>query len=100
MRTELVKTGIDYEVKLKDRLTFADNAQFRKLIEDIKSAKAQTCVFDLSGLDMIDSSGLGMLMIAFDTSKTEGFELSVKSAHGPVKQLLALSKLDSLLKAA
>lgn len=100
MRVDYVTKGENFSVKLLDKLTFADHMVFRKLLEDIKTANAKFCTLDMSGLEMIDSSGLGMLMIALDESKKHGFKLSISSPSGAVAQLLKLSRMDQLLNAA
>lgn len=100
MRVEYVSRGDVFSVKLMEKLTFSDHVVFRKLIEEVKDAKSKTCIFDVAQMDMIDSSGLGMLMIAHDEAQKAGFELKISNANGPVKQLLKLSRMDQLLKVA
>lgn len=101
MRTEEVpnNSGV-FEVRLFDKLVFADHTAFRKLMDDIRSARVNAVIFDVANLNMIDSSGLGMLMIAIEESKRNNYTLTLKNAVGPVKQLLELSKLDQILKVA
>lgn len=100
MQVETSFVGNVFEARLSGRLAFADNARFRKLIEEARDARPEICRLDASNLDMIDSSGLGMLMIAVEESRKSGFELSLVNAHGPVLKLLQLSRLDQVLKAA
>jgi anti-anti-sigma factor len=88
-----------FTAKIADRLTFADHGQFRKLLDEVKTSGCRKVVFDLSDLSVVDSSGLGMLMIAIDDSKKAGWKLSVSGAQGSVLQLLQLSKLDQMLAA-
>jgi len=100
MRIDVSQRSDVFRVRLIDSLTFSDNTQFRGLIEDIKLAKVKDCIFDLAELKMIDSSGLGMLMIAIEEGKKHNFTLSLINTSGPVKQLLQLSRLDKILKVA
>ncbi|ESQ92812.1 STAS domain-containing protein [Asticcacaulis benevestitus] len=86
-----------FSAKISDKLTFSDNGLFRKLLGDIQASKAKSCVLDLLELDVIDSSGLGMLMIAHDESKKNAYSLTLINAKGPVRQLLQISKLDCLM---
>ena len=44
-------------------ITFSENVSFRQLLKDIADQNVTSCDFDLSGVDMVDSAGLGM----FDT---------------------------------
>jgi anti-anti-sigma factor len=100
MRIDVTSRSETFRARLSDKLTFADHASFRRLIDEIKAAHAKACILDLEKLDMIDSAGLGMLMITIEESKSSGFSLTLINAHGPVKQLLTLSKIDRLLKVA
>jgi anti-anti-sigma factor len=100
MRVEILSRGPVFKAKLLDKLTFADHIAFRKLIDEVKSAGSRQLTLDMAELAMIDSSGLGMIMIALDEAKKSGFVLTVENAAGPVMQLLKLSKMDVLLKVA
>jgi len=99
MRLQFTNKDGVYTAHLADKLTFADHSLFRKLLEDVKESKCAKCVFDLKDLNLIDSSGLGMIMIAIDEAKKNAWSLHVTGAVGPVKQLLQLSRLDQLLAA-
>lgn len=100
MRIEYVQKNDTIHVKLFDKLTFADHVAFRKLIDETKQSKARALILDVAELSMIDSSGLGMLMIALDEAKKSGFALNLVNATGPVQQLLKISRMDVLFKAA
>ncbi|CAL4869678.1 hypothetical protein MMA231_03970 (plasmid) [Asticcacaulis sp. MM231] len=97
MRSQINELNGVLTATLSDSLTFADHGLFRKLLEDVQASTCLQCVFNLSELKLIDSSGLGMMMIAIEESKKNGWKLSVADANGPVLQLLQLSRLDKLL---
>ena len=86
-----------FEAHLSDRLSFADNGAFRKLIDEMLNSKARHWVFDLSGLTSVDSAGLGMFIIAMETAKKAGLSLVLRSPTGHVKNLIELSKMDKLI---
>lgn len=100
MRIELNQTQSHLVARLSGRMTFADNVLFRKMLDAIRNDAVRSCMLDLGALEAIDSSGLGMLMVAIEDSRKNGWNLTVANAAGPVKQLLQLSRLDQLLKAA
>lgn len=97
MRIESRKDDTTYRVKLQERMTFSDHGPFRDLLSDIGKAKTQTAVFDLSELVSIDSAGLGMLMIALEESRKNGWSLSLKAPQGHVRKLLELACFDKLI---
>ena len=52
---------------------------------------------DLSGLEFIESAGIGMLAVWSGVTEREGGKLAVAGATGQVEQMLELSRLDHLL---
>ena len=55
-------------------------------------------VLDFSGLNYIDSAGIGVVVVCIGLMKRAGGRLAVVGAGGQVKQLLALTGLDSLME--
>jgi anti-anti-sigma factor len=97
MRVETsVNAGV-FEAKLIDQMMFSDHRAFRALLKEISQSGAKKCVFNLSGLTSIDSSGLGMFMVALDEAKKGRWTLTIKSPQGHVRSLLVLSRFDKLL---
>ena len=89
-------SGNVFEIVLKDSISFTDHDAFRQLIADAGKSGAKSCVFDLAGLNSIDSAGLGMFMIAKDEAKKGGWDITLRSPKGPVKTIMELSKFDKL----
>jgi anti-anti-sigma factor len=79
-------------------ITFSENVAFRQLLKDLTAKSPKACVFDLSNVNMVDSAGLGMFLIARDQAETGGWRLSVSGAHGHVASMLKLTKLSDLLE--
>ena len=78
-------------------ITFSENVSFRQLLKDVAEQTVTSCEFDLSGVDMVDSAGLGMFLIAREQADTAGWKLSVTGAQGHVASMLKLTKLSDLL---
>lgn len=89
--------GADYKVNVNGRLSFDDNATFRKLLSDVGQSGSKNVVFDLSQLVAIDSAGLGMLLMAADTSSTEGWKMSIAGATGEVLKMLELTHVNRVV---
>ena len=96
MQASTKVNGDTFEVVLTDRISFADHEEFRKLISEAGSSGASNWVFDLEGLESIDSAGLGMFMIAKDEARKGGWDILLRSPKGPVKTIMELSKFDKL----
>ena len=89
--------GTEFQVRLSDRMTFADHQAFRILLKEIDDSDAKSCVLELSGLTAIDSAGLGMFIIAAEAGKAAGWTLSLVAPAPRVKQLLLLARFDRIL---
>jgi len=95
-----LSTSVDnltFHAAISDRLAFSDHAEFRELVEQVSQSGVKTCVFDLTRLKSIDSSGLGMFMVAQEAGAEKGWRLVLKGAQGHVKDLLKLGKFDKIL---
>lgn len=97
-RQEDSDSGIAYY--LEGRLEFSDHDLFREIIETTRTAKPKRCVFDLSGLEAIDSAGLGMLVIASEESKKGGWQLELRNARDQVKRMLDLTEITKVVPVA
>lgn len=97
MRIETSKQDTTIRIKLQDRMSFGDHGLFREVLTTIRHAAPKACVLDLSGLVSVDSAGLGMLMIAHEASKKEGWSLSIQGPQPQVLQLLELTCFDKIL---
>ena len=97
MRVETTINADIFEAKLIDQMMFSDHGAFRSLLKEISQSGAKKCIFNLSGLTSIDSSGLGMFMIALDEARNSHWTLTIKSPQGHVKLLLVPGRFDKLL---
>ncbi|NVJ98320.1 MAG: STAS domain-containing protein [Alphaproteobacteria bacterium] len=90
--------GNELNVVFTGDITFSENVAFRQLLKDLGERSVKKCVFDLTAVDMVDSAGLGMFLIAKEQADTSGWNLSVTGAQGHVASMLKLTKLSDLLQ--
>jgi anti-sigma B factor antagonist len=57
----------------------------------------QYLMADLSGVDFVDSSGLGAVVAAYLSARSAGCELKLIKVHPRVRDLLNISRLTSVL---
>ena len=87
-------------VHFQGRLQFEDHKEFKDLIHDIiPAAKQKQIVFNLSQMDFIDSSGIGMILLAHETIKEQEKSFYLSSAQGQVKRILELTRINDLIAA-
>jgi HptB-dependent secretion and biofilm anti anti-sigma factor len=79
-------------ITLNGRLTFAENGEFRQVVDAIGQAGGTNVVFDLEGLSYIDSAGMGMLLVARDAAAACGAAVALSRAVGQVGRMLQLAK--------
>lgn len=85
-------------VKLdKQVLGGADAINFRDCVNQFLSAGGQKLLADLSDVELINSTGLGMLISAYSSAKQAGKDFRLINVPDKVTQLLRLTKLDSVL---
>jgi len=97
MKYQINNTGGKAQIVFSGDITFSENVSFRQLLKDISEQNVESCEFDLSAVDMVDSAGLGMFLIAREQAETSGWKLTVSGAQGHVASMLKLTKLSDLL---
>ena len=80
-------------------LDYGECAGFRMNIDRILSASAPATVVDLSGLEYLDSSGLGLLLSLSKEYSAEGGKL-VLVTNETVDNILSLTRLNGIFATA
>ncbi len=83
-------------VTMRGRFTFSDNKVMRNIFKEVVG-KAHRCVFDVGGLEFVDSAGLGMFILANDTISENGGRLSLRRPKGQVKKMLEITKFGDVI---
>ena len=97
MDYNLTTEGDTQRAVLRGRFTFADNKDFREIVSSIRGNGCQRCVIDMSGLEFIDSAGLGMLLLVRDAATDGNVALTLRSPQGQVKKMLDIAKFGEIL---
>ncbi|AWK86438.1 anti-sigma factor antagonist [Azospirillum thermophilum] len=84
------------EIRLKGRMTYSDHDTFRSVIAAFERPPGHRIVFDLSGLDFVDSSGLGMFIIAKDTAEKRNLQFTLRGARDEVQRLITIAKFHKV----
>ena len=96
-RTDIDPSGSTATVVFSGNITFSENLSFRQMLRELEEKKPGTVTFDLSGVGMVDSAGLGMFLIAREKAENGGFKLGLTGAAGHVASMLKLTKLSDLI---
>ena len=96
MRTELVTGSAQTVVRLEGRFDFQSHRDFRAVLDKALAEAAQAIQVDLGAIEYLDSSALGMLLMAQDKAKSVGKVVSLANGRGSVKQILEIANFNKL----
>ena len=86
-------------VELTGRLALGRESQrIETLVEDLARNGSKRVIFDLTGVDYIDSTGIGMVALASGKLKELGRSLALVAPEGRVLQLLNLTQMHHIVK--
>lgn len=91
MDFQLQRTGDEDRICLAGRLTFAQHESFREVVTSLDGL-GRAVVLDLSGVEFVDSAGLGMLLVARDHVAGRGGRVTLRNANDQVGRMLALAR--------
>src|SRR6476660_2267571 len=83
---------------LKGRLTLGESNLIRERVTQLGAAGRFKVVVDLAGVDYIDSTGLGILVICFTSLKKQGGALKLVNPNKRNVELLLLTKLHTVFE--
>lgn len=86
-------------VALKGEIDLEYSNQVRKVLLDV-IGEPHGIVVDMSGVSMIDSSGVASLLEAFQTARKRGKKFVLASVGESVSRVLKLARLDTVFKIA
>jgi anti-anti-sigma factor len=81
-------------VRITGRFDFRLIKDFQQLL----SKDPRTWVVDLIGVDYVDSSALGMLLLLRDRVRGEGQRIQLRGAHGQPRDVLMMAKFDRMFR--
>ena len=97
MEYKLNKTTAGGEVIISGQITYRDHDDFFEASSFINDKKTKECIINLSGVDFVDSAGLGMFLILNDTAQRNNVKLAIKGAKDKVKSIIEATKLDEVI---
>ncbi len=84
-------------ISLKGRFDFNTHREFRTAIDEaVADAKVKGVQLDLGGVEYLDSSALGMLLILRDKMGNAHKALALANCRGSVRQVLDIANFGKL----
>lgn len=91
------KNGDTLTVSFRGEFGFSDNPKAQTIMGEITGSECPLCSIDLSGLESIDSAGLGMLLLLNDAAQDNGKGLELCKATGQVQKMLEISNFSEII---
>ncbi len=84
-------------LSLTGRFDFNSHREFREGYEALlQKPSVQNLEIDMAGVDYLDSSALGMLLLLKDRVTARNVKLSITKTSGSVRQILEIANFDKL----
>jgi anti-anti-sigma factor len=84
-------------VNVSGRFDFGLHSDFRKAYID-QVSKGSVVVVDLQGVDYMDSSALGMLLLLREYAEKDAEEIRIINAGGDVREILQVANFEKLFR--
>ena len=86
-------------IEVSGRLALGRESQrIETLVDELAKQSGARVVMDLTGVDYIDSAGIGMLALVAGKLKEAGGKMAIVAAEGRVLQMLNLTQLNTIVK--
>lgn len=96
MFDKIIEHNDDFQlIKLKGDLDVYSEDEFKGFIEE-NLDENKDLVIDLSDLDYLDSTGLGMFMNIYNKQKSKGKTVKIINAKDNIKKLFKITDLTAL----
>lgn len=97
MQVSVTKTDQDVTIGLEGRFDFGTHRDFRAAAEKaLQESKGNLLLVDLGGVDYLDSSALGMLLMLRDKSQAANKTVALVNCRGNVRQVLDIANFGKL----
>jgi anti-anti-sigma factor len=96
MKTSVSNRDGKSVIALQGRFDFNAHREFREAVDQAVKDAAHEIHVDLAGVDYLDSSALGMLLMLRDRAKGAGKEVALANARGSVKQVIDIANFGKL----
>jgi len=83
-------------IKLQGKFGFSDHRDFRKVVKDALASPCTTLEIDFAGVDYLDSSALGMLLLSREEANAAGRCIVLVNCRGTVAQVLDIANFQRL----
>jgi len=85
-------------IRLQGRFDFNAHREFRDAVDQALAGDGREILVDMSAVEYLDSSALGMLLMLRDRAKGASREVALANCRGAVKQVLDIANFGKLFR--
>ena len=101
MQTNVLINNGKAVVKLQGRFDFSSHREFRESCNScLAAAQVHEIELDMGGVEYLDSSALGMLLMLKERADTAAKRIVLSACHGTVKQVLDIANFGRIFSIA
>jgi anti-anti-sigma factor len=100
MQTNVTSRDGNTVIVLQGRFDFNTHREFRDAVERALNEAAPDIRVDLAGVEYLDSSALGMLLMLRDKAKGAGKTVALANPRGAVRQVIDIANFGKLFPLA
>jgi anti-anti-sigma factor len=97
MKYQMTAEGDGIRIGLQESLNFKDQQEFRRLVTDVVERKPRHVNVDLSALSMLDSAGLGLLVVLNERVKQAGGSVTLTRPNEDVRHILTIVEFEKII---
>lgn len=99
MQATVITEGGNLVFRVSGTLIFEDNKEWRVMAEEMLQTEAGHHVLDVTGLEMVDSAGLGMMLAMQQWAEKRNRKLQLRyDDSSVVGSMFRLAKFDTLFE--
>ena len=84
------------KISIQGNFLFGDHSKFKEIIDTITSEDIKAIELDVSGIKLIDSSGMGMFLLAKEAADKKAIKLTLMHPQGQIAQMFSVSKFNDM----
>jgi len=85
-------------IQFSGKITLSsERLEIESMVEDLVRKGQRKVIFDLAGVEYVDSTGMGTIVVCFNKIKQGGGQLRVAGTQERVTKIFKLTRLDTVL---
>ena len=97
VKTQISEDGNVLTITVPSQLNITAHKEFGEAYKD-NLAQVSSCIVDMTDVEFMDSSALGMMLMFREKAVAENVEISISNAAPSIKKIFTMANFDKLFK--